>query len=700
MSRSASPRSCTVSRSTERSAADGSSSLDRPFRHLEKIATTSGSATDVPTAVARTHAVERAKSHERRDSPSGGRHFADRMRRRSGARGQHVDSLAGLLHHPAPDEVRSARSRRSRRAGRRVRRSGARDRVHARLGAAGARGVHARSRSRGACRAGAALRSGAGDRRARGAGKSAQRRRLLCPLLQQGRARSHRRRKRGRVDRSRRPHGGSRPQHRARAEQCEGPRVEGDHADPPAPPVRRRRRGGRGNAPSRARARPERGELSAGPRRALRRARRARRGDGPRQAGARDRHRRAEARPDRRSPRRARQARQRLRTRGARVASPLSPATRDAALAAMAVADLDVLVVGGGITGAGIARDAALRGLAVALVDAVDFAAGTSSRSSKLIHGGVRYLAQGDVGLVREAASERLTLKRIAPHLATAVTMLIPTYARSTHVKLAAGLWTFEKLAPVEPDDRHRMLDRAEALAREPALAGERLFGAAAYGEYLTDDARLVLENVRGAHLAGALCANHAEVTAIDRRGAVVRDALGDVERLVRARVVVNAGGPWADQVERRAGVRDGLRLQLTKGIHLVVPHARLPLRQVVVMAARDKRSVFAVPRDAVTYLGTTDTLADAAALNPSIGRDDVDYLLDAANRTFAGPPLAERDIIGAWAGLRPLLYQEGKTPSEISRRDEVRVDPSTGLVSIAGGKLTAYRTMAERVVD
>jgi glycerol-3-phosphate dehydrogenase len=382
------------------------------------------------------------------------------------------------------------------------------------------------------------------------------------------------------------------------------------------------------------------------------------------------------------------------------VASPLSPATRDAALAAMAVADLDVLVVGGGITGAGIARDAALRGLAVALVDAVDFAAGTSSRSSKLIHGGVRYLAQGDVGLVREAASERLILKRIAPHLATAVTMLIPTYARSTHVKLAAGLWTFEKLAPVEPDDRHRMLDRAEALAREPALAGERLFGAAAYGEYLTDDARLVLENVRGAHLAGALCANHAEVTAIDRRGAVVRDALGDVERLVRARVVVNAGGPWADQVERRAGVRDGLRLQLTKGIHLVVPHARLPLRQVVVMAARDKRSVFAVPRDAVTYLGTTDTLADAAALNPSIGRDDVDYLLDAANRTFAGPPLAERDIIGAWAGLRPLLYQEGKTPSEISRRDEVRVDPSTGLVSIAGGKLTAYRTMAERVVD
>jgi glycerol-3-phosphate dehydrogenase len=366
----------------------------------------------------------------------------------------------------------------------------------------------------------------------------------------------------------------------------------------------------------------------------------------------------------------------------------------------MASADLDLLVVGGGITGAGIARDAALRGLSTALVEAVDFAAGTSSRSSKLIHGGVRYLAQGDVGLVREAAAERLVLKRIAPHLAVPVTMLIPTYARATHLKLSAGLWTFEKLATVEPADRHRMLDRAQALASEPALAAEHLFGAAAYGEYLTDDARLVLDNVRGAHIAGALCVNHAEVTTLERGTAVVRDALGGGEVHVRARVIVNAAGPWASEVERRAGIGKGLRLQLTKGVHLVVARERLPLRHVVVMNARDKRSVFAVPRDDVTYVGTTDTLFDRAVLTPGVTRDDVTYLLDAANRVFGGAPLTERDVVGSWSGLRPLLHQEGKVPSEISRRDEVLVDESTGLISIAGGKLTAYRAMAERVVD
>jgi glycerol-3-phosphate dehydrogenase len=341
-----------------------------------------------------------------------------------------------------------------------------------------------------------------------------------------------------------------------------------------------------------------------------------------------------------------------------------------------------------------------LRGLAAGLVEAVDFAAGTSSRSSKLIHGGVRYLAQGDVGLVREAAAERLTLKRIAPHLAVPVTMVIPTYARATQLKLGAGLWAFEKLVTVEPSDRHRLLDRDAALACEPQLAGDRLVGAALYGEYLTDDARLVFENVRDAHLAGALCANHAEVIAIERGEAVVRDALDGRERRVRARVIVNAAGPWASVVERRAGVTGGLRLQLTKGIHLVVRRERLPLEHVVVMAARDKRSVFAVPRDEVVYLGTTDTLAGEAVLNPGVTRDDVAYLLEAAARTFRPPALDEHDVIGSWAGLRPLLHEEGKAPSEISRRDEVLVDEGRNLISIAGGKLTAYRTMAERVVD
>lgn len=378
----------------------------------------------------------------------------------------------------------------------------------------------------------------------------------------------------------------------------------------------------------------------------------------------------------------------------------LSPEARAAALAALPTADLDLLVVGGGITGAGVARDAALRGLSVALVEAVDFAAGTSSRSSKLIHGGVRYLQQGDIALVREAASERARLRRIAPHLATSLLMVMPTYGRAMHMKLGAGLWAFEKIAAVDASERHAMWDRSEALAHEPCLAGDGLHGAAAFIEYLTDDARLVLATVAGAAAAGARCANHAEVTAIDRSTVTVRDTLSGVTTRARARVVVNAAGPWVEEIWRRAGTRGARGLQLTKGIHLVVEHARLPLRHAVVMQARDRRSVFAVPRDGVTYLGTTDTLYDAPALQPGVSADDVDYLLDAARRTFAGPALERRDVMATWAGLRPLLREEGKAPSEISRKDEIATDPTSGMISIAGGKLTTYRRMARRVVD
>lgn len=378
----------------------------------------------------------------------------------------------------------------------------------------------------------------------------------------------------------------------------------------------------------------------------------------------------------------------------------LSPAARAAALETLPDADLDLLVIGGGITGAGVARDAAERGLRVGLVEAIDFAAGTSSRSSKLIHGGVRYLAQGDVGLVREAANERAVLRKIAPHLCTPVQMVMPTYRRSTHMKLAAGLWAFEKLATIEPADKHRMLDKDDAVKEEPGLAPDGLFGAATYVEYLTDDARLVLANIQSAADAGALCVNHVEVTGFDGTAVALRDTLDGRELRVRARIVVNAAGPWVDQLRERAHALSGRQVQLTKGIHLVVEHARLPLRHVVVMNARDKRPVFAVPRDGITYLGTTDTHYATPTLNPEITVDDVDYLIEAANNTFAGAPLARTDVVASWAGLRPLLQEPGKAPSDISRKDEIMIDEATGLVTIAGGKLTAYRRMAERVVD
>jgi glycerol-3-phosphate dehydrogenase len=267
-------------------------------------------------------------------------------------------------------------------------------------------------------------------------------------------------------------------------------------------------------------------------------------------------------------------------------------------------------------------------------------------------------------------------------------------------VKLKAGLFMFERLAPVDADERHRMWDRAEALAAEPLLSPTNLHGAAAFTEYLTDDARLVLANVLDAHAAGAIVVNHTEVTGLDHGRATVRDGLSGETCVVRARVVVNAGGPWVDEVRRRAHAASGRRLQLTKGIHVVVPWSRLPIRHCVIMTARDKRSIFVIPRDGTTYIGTTDTFYPSPTLVPEVTREDVDYLLETTNRTFRDTRLSPADLTGSWSGLRPLLAEQGKSPSEISRRDEIMVDEASGLVTIAGGKLTAYRRMAERIVD
>jgi glycerol-3-phosphate dehydrogenase len=379
--------------------------------------------------------------------------------------------------------------------------------------------------------------------------------------------------------------------------------------------------------------------------------------------------------------------------------------TRAANLRAMADGDFDLVVIGGGITGAGVARDAMLRGLSVALLERRDFASGTSSRSSKLIHGGLRYLQQGDVGLVREAATERYAVRKLAPHLARPLQMLVPTYSRATYAKISVGLWTYDRLAGVADDERHRMVSREEALALEPKLRPDRLYGAGLYYEYLTDDARLTVEVTKAAAALGAVIANYTEVDGFLLDGGRVagvsaRDQLTGDMLEVRGRVVINAAGPWVDAVRLLSEPGDMPRLHLTKGIHVGVRTERIGLSRVVVMNARDKRGVFAVPRGAVTYLGTTDTDYGRPEDYPNITLEDVDYLLDAANRTFdVDPPLVAEDAVSAWAGLRPLLHQEGKKPSELSRKDEVMVGAS-GLLSVAGGKLTTFRRMSERVVD
>jgi glycerol-3-phosphate dehydrogenase len=380
---------------------------------------------------------------------------------------------------------------------------------------------------------------------------------------------------------------------------------------------------------------------------------------------------------------------------------------RDKLFAELGARRFDLAVIGGGITGAGVARDAALRGLSVVLVEAGDFACGTSSRSSKMIHGGLRYLAQGDLALVREAASERKAVQAIAPYLAVETPFVIGARSQASIARLRAGLWTFEKLGGVPKSRAHQLWSRTDLANHEPAMRAEDLAGAVVYPEYLTNDARLTLANVLSAVTAGATVANYAKVERFvieDGRavGIEVADQRPDgAERRTRiaADVIVNAAGPWVDAVRALEWGEAPARLALSRGVHLVVPHARAPAANTWIVPAGGGRSIFVVPKGASTYIGTTDTFHHDPDPWPPVTAEDADYLLEAANARLAGSPLTHADIHAAWSGVRPLVNEPGKGASEISRRDEVWTGPA-GVIAIAGGKLTAYRRMAERVTD
>jgi len=382
--------------------------------------------------------------------------------------------------------------------------------------------------------------------------------------------------------------------------------------------------------------------------------------------------------------------------------------TRGERLARLREERFDVLVVGGGITGAGVARDAAMRGLKTALVERDDFASGTSSRSSRLVHGGVRYLEHGHLHLVFESSRERRTLLRIAPHLVRPLRFTWPVYqgARVPLWKLGVGLFMYDALAVFRNVQGHRLLTSEEVSGEEPALSRENLVGGASYYDASTDDTRLTLANVIAAEESGAVVVNHAAVVGVIREGerivgAVVREEGDEAQLSVRARVIVNATGPWTDAVRAMDGDAQANAVRATKGVHIAVPRERLATHAALtLLSPTDGRVMFALPSTATTIVGTTDTPTDEPPERVRASRQDVDYLLAAANFFFPAARLTPADVVAAWAGIRPLVAS-GFTRDPASASREHRIDRSaSGMISISGGKLTTYRSMAAEVVD
>ena len=382
---------------------------------------------------------------------------------------------------------------------------------------------------------------------------------------------------------------------------------------------------------------------------------------------------------------------------------------RAGALERLAGESFDLLVIGGGITGAGVARDAALRGLRVALVEQADFASGTSSRSSRLVHGGIRYLEHGKIGLVFESSRERRTLLRIAPHLVRPMPFVWPLYfgARITPWKLAIALTAYDALALFRNVARHSRLDARGVRALEPKLSTKRLAGGARYWDAATDDARLTLSTILSAQRAGAVIVNHARVESLLHvqsriAGASVIDVESGRPVSVTACVVVNATGPWSDHVEGMAQPSAVAGVRGSKGVHVSVPRSRVGnVAALTLIAPQDGRVMFVLPAGGFTIIGTTDTYDAVSPDEVRANTDDVAYLLEAANHYFPDAQLTTSDVVSAWAGLRPLAVT-GSATSDAGRasREHTIAETTPGLVRVTGGKLTTYRSMSSEVVD
>ncbi|MFS0821654.1 glycerol-3-phosphate dehydrogenase/oxidase [Bacillus sp. 1P02SD] len=366
----------------------------------------------------------------------------------------------------------------------------------------------------------------------------------------------------------------------------------------------------------------------------------------------------------------------------------------------------DVLVIGGGITGAGIAFDASARGMKIALVEMQDFAAGTSSRSTKLVHGGLRYLKQFHVKQVAEIGKERAIVYENGPHVTTPEWMLLPFHKGGTYGRFmtSVGLRMYDFLAGVKKSERRSMLTAEQTIKKAPLVKKQDLKGGGIYVEYRTDDARLTMEVMKAAVEKGAKALNYSKVEKLIYKdgkvnGAVVQDQLTGEEYEIYAKKVVNASGPWVDTIREKDNSKKGKVLKLTKGAHIVIDQSKFPLKQAVYFDTPDGRMVFAIPREGKAYVGTTDTFYNSDPINPKMTQEDRDYILKAIHYMFPEVNVTKDDVESSWAGVRPLIWEEGKDPSEISRKDEIW-ESESGLITIAGGKLTGYRKMAENIVD
>ena len=377
--------------------------------------------------------------------------------------------------------------------------------------------------------------------------------------------------------------------------------------------------------------------------------------------------------------------------------TPLS--VRAQTVAALSQAPLHVLIIGGGIVGAGIARDVAMRGLRVGLLDQYDFAFGTSSRSTRLLHGGLRYLAQGRVGLVREASLEKGVLHEIASHLAQPLPFIFPTYKGSgwPRWQMRIGVKLYDLLCSGRNLGRSSALSQAQVLEKLPKLKSDRLTGAVRYFDALTNDARLVLDTLRSAARHGAMLMNYCRFEGGARRDGLwvcqAKDQVSGTGMELRAQAVVNAAGPWAAELPHSS-----VKLRLTKGIHLVIARDRLPVPEAVAIT-QGHRLLFVIPWGERVILGTTDTDYQGALDKVRAEPEDIAYVLRSVNEYFPSTSLSEADVISTWAGLRPLVANPDGSPSDISRAHEIR-NPEPGWWDVAGGKLTIYRLMAEQTGD